>query len=341
MPKAAANSDGNNTDNKRKMTKIGTHDGSFHCDEALGCFLLQRTAAYENAEVVRSRDPEVLGTVDVVIDVGAVYEPENNRFDHHQRGFEEVFGHGFVTKLSSAGLVYKHFGREIVARVLDFPVDDPRVEKIYLKVYKSFIEAVDGIDNGVNQFESDKPARYVDNTGLSARVGKLNPAWNEDNSPATQLAQFHKAMALAGGEFEASVKYYGLSWLPARTYVEQALDGATSVHPSGGIIKLPCYCPWKEHLFELEEEKKVEPLPKYALFEDDKGNWRVQAIPLTPSSFENRRPLPTAWRGVRDQALDEVSGVEGCIFVHAAGFIGGNKTYEGALAMATKALELD
>jgi uncharacterized UPF0160 family protein len=32
------------------------------------------------------------------------------RFDHHQKEFAEVFGHGFVTKLSSAGLVYKHYG---------------------------------------------------------------------------------------------------------------------------------------------------------------------------------------------------------------------------------------
>jgi uncharacterized UPF0160 family protein len=39
--------------------------------------------------------------------VGGKYKPENQRYDHHQRGFTEVFGHGFSTKLSSAGLVYK------------------------------------------------------------------------------------------------------------------------------------------------------------------------------------------------------------------------------------------
>lgn len=190
-------------------TTIGTHDGSFHCDEALGCFLLQQTSAYSGGEIVRSRDPEVLATCDVVIDVGATYDLAKNKFDHHQKGFTEVFGFGFTTKLSSAGLVYKHFGREIVARALEFPADDARVERIYLKVYKSFIEAVDGIDNGVNAWESDKPARYVDNTGLSARVGKLNPAWNEESTPPVQLTQFHKGMALAGGEFMDAVKYYG------------------------------------------------------------------------------------------------------------------------------------
>lgn len=63
----------------------------------------------------RSRDPEAWKTVDILIDVGGEYDPSRHRYDHHQRGFFEVFGHGFSTKLSSAGLVYKHFGREIVA----------------------------------------------------------------------------------------------------------------------------------------------------------------------------------------------------------------------------------
>ena len=48
--------------------------------------------------------------LDIVVDVGGVYSPEKHRYDHHQRGFTEVFGHGGFdkTKLSSAGLVYKY-----------------------------------------------------------------------------------------------------------------------------------------------------------------------------------------------------------------------------------------
>lgn len=48
-----------------------------------------------------------MNTCDIVVDVGAVYDENLKRFDHHQRGFGEVFGHGFQTKLSSAGLIYK------------------------------------------------------------------------------------------------------------------------------------------------------------------------------------------------------------------------------------------
>ncbi len=90
---------------KRPIGKrIGTHSGSFHCDEALGCYLLsRRTAEYAGAEIVRSRDPEVLKDLDVVIDVGGVYDPARRRFDHHQRGFAETFGHGARRAAPPAG----------------------------------------------------------------------------------------------------------------------------------------------------------------------------------------------------------------------------------------------
>ena len=67
-----------NTTSKRKMVQIGTHNGTFHCDEALGCFLLQKTHRFKNAEVVRSRDQNVLKDLDIVIDVGGVYDPSTS-----------------------------------------------------------------------------------------------------------------------------------------------------------------------------------------------------------------------------------------------------------------------
>ena len=63
------------TTTKRKMVQIGTHNGTFHCDEALGCFLLQRTKRFKESEVVRSRDQEILKDLDIVIDVGGTYDP--------------------------------------------------------------------------------------------------------------------------------------------------------------------------------------------------------------------------------------------------------------------------
>lgn len=50
---------------------------------------------------------QVLDSLEAVVDVGGVYDAAACRFDHHQKGFSDVLGHGFSTKLSSAGLVYK------------------------------------------------------------------------------------------------------------------------------------------------------------------------------------------------------------------------------------------
>mmetsp|Transcript_5140 Transcript_5140/g.11186 ORF Transcript_5140/g.11186 Transcript_5140/m.11186 type:complete len:387 (+) Transcript_5140:10-1170(+) len=327
---------------KRKMVKIGTHSGSFHCDEALGCWMLRQTNKFKDAEIVRTREADVLKDMDVVIDVGGVYDESTLRFDHHQRGFDQVLGYGYNTKLSSAGLVYKHFGREVIANILGLPLDHPDLEVVYLQVYKNFIEAVDAVDNGINQWDSSEPPKYVNNTTLGARVAHLNPKWNEDSSEGVLYNQFLKAVQLTGSEFKDAVEYVGRSWLPGRTHVKAALEARHAVDPSGQIIKLETFCPWKEHLYDLEKELGVEAPILFCLYEDDREKkWRIQAVSVGPGSFENRRSMPAAWRGLRDAALSELSGIPGCVFCHASGFIGGNSTYEGVLEMARKSLTME
>ncbi|KAK6933971.1 Metal-dependent protein hydrolase [Dillenia turbinata] len=323
------------------LKHVGTHNGSFHCDEALGCFLIRLTNRFYNAEIVRTRDPQVLEMLDAVLDVGGVYDPSRDRYDHHQKGFDEVFGHGFVTKLSSAGLIYKHFGMEIVAKELNLEETHPDVHRLYIAIYKSFMEAIDAIDNGINQFDTDQPPRYVNNTHLSSRVGRLNLDWvDHDQSPEKENEAFQRAMTLAGSEFLDSVRFHAKSWLPARSIVMEHLSERHDVDPSGEIMVLKRFCPWKLHLFELEEELKINPSIKYVLYQDDRSkHWRVQAVAVSPDRFESRKPLPSPWRGLRDDELSKESGIPGCVFVHMSGFIGGNQTYDGALAMARAGLK--
>ncbi|KAI8995609.1 GAMM1 protein [Trametes punicea] len=331
---------------------IGTHNGTFHCDEALAVFLLKRTTAYANAGIKRTRDPAVLNTCDIVVDVGGVYDEKTQRFDHHQRGFEEVFGHGFETKLSSAGLVYKHFGKEIIANRLQVSQDDPKIETLWLKLYKEFIEAIDAIDNGISQYPTDLKPRYRISTDVSSRVGHFNPAWNEKFDAETVDAKFLQASAMVGTEFLDRLDYYANAWLPARSLVLEGLEKRKEVDASGRIILFEQFAPWKachtlhayiEHLFELEATLRIpdEEKPIYVLYPDETAsNWRIQAVPVAPESFESRKALPEQWRGMRDDALSQLSGVDGCIFVHASGFIGGNKTKKGVMRMANLALKM-
>ena len=64
---------------------IGTHNGTFHCDEALACYMLKLLPEYIDAKIIRTRDPEQLKSCDVVVDVGGIYNPSMHRYDHHQR----------------------------------------------------------------------------------------------------------------------------------------------------------------------------------------------------------------------------------------------------------------
>lgn len=55
-----------------------------------------------------------------------------------------------AVKLSSAGLIYAHFGKRVIASIIGEPsVESDIIASLYPVVYKSFVSEVDAIDNGV------------------------------------------------------------------------------------------------------------------------------------------------------------------------------------------------
>jgi len=324
-----------------KMT-IGTHNGSFHCDETLACSLLKLLPRYKEAEIVRSRDPSVLSNCTVVVDVGGEYDPDKLRFDHHQKSFSHSFNSldsqkKWTTKLSSAGLVYFHFGREIISLVLGTG-SDKLTEKVFDKVYENFIQEIDAIDNGISTHDGE--GRYNISTNLSSRVSHLSPNWNDEEQDFD--IGFYKAVDLTKGEFLERVNYYGKVWWAARDIVNDCIQDRFKVHKSGRVLEFAKGgVPWKEHLFELEAENNLsgDSSILYVLYTDQSGMWRIQCVPQRSGSFENRLSLPQDWRGLRDAELEKLSGISGATFVHSGGFIGGNRTREGVLEMTEAALK--
>ncbi len=347
------NIDGNNMSDFKRVKLddsisdkvIGTHSGSFQADEAMGCFLLRQLPEYRLSRIVRSRDPKILETCDIVIDVGGVYDHDKLRYDHHQRGYDERFdegkdGNGRCTKLSASGLVYRHYGKEVIKA--HYPsLSSEHLDLVYVKLYNSLLEALDAIDTGVEMSAGELV--YNDSTGLSSRVGRLNPRWNEvnENGEAPDPDErFLKASDLCGQDFVSVMTKIVESDLPAREVVEKAVLERLKTDASGEIISFPSGgLPWKGHLYELEKQHKLDKLVKFVLYTDQGGMWRVQAVTVEGTLFENRLGLPEEWRGVRDEDLEKLTNIKGCRFVHAAGFIGGNTFYEGALEMARVALQ--
>lgn len=313
----------------------------FHADEALACALLKMLPEYEDASITRTRDYAVLEEMDVVVDVGGLYEPEKHRYDHHQPTFKDSFSPQYKTLLSSAGLVYKHFGQQIIQQELGSGHNDESlVTELHDRLYRKFIEPFDAVDNGVNQYPGDIEPAYARPFDIFAQVDSLNPSWNEEG--VSTDARFAEAVALAGNAFRAVIKGTLKSWLPARTIVQTCLLACNSKDADESkILVLDTNCPWKEHLFDLEEKLGIQGKIVYAIYEDlNEKTWRIQSVPVKLDSFESRKMLPEAWRGLRDSELDAASGIEGCTFVHRSGFIGGNKTLQGVKQMAIKALSI-
>lgn len=238
--------------------KIGTHNGHFHADEALAVYMLRLLPTYANSSLVRTRDPALLETCHTVVDVGGEYDPARNRYDHHQRTFTTTFP-GRPTKLSSAGLVYMHFGKSIIAQRLQKPEDSDEVGVLWNKLYESFIEALDAHDNGISAYDPDKIAeagiekRFSDSGfTLGALVGRLNPDWNDPlpadptEAQAAEDEKFLKASKRIGEEFSLDLDYYARAWLPARAIVQEAYAKRFQFDPEGRIMVFEGQSvPWK------------------------------------------------------------------------------------------------
>ena len=188
---------GGGKEKKKKEKVIGTHDGTFHCDEVLACWMLKQVPQFKDAKIMRTHLAGKLKWCHVVVDIGGVYEPSNFRFDHHQRDFtgtmKSLAGGKGDTKLSSAGLVYLHFGKDVIAEMTGLSRDDPALQKIYNKLYSDVIEEIDARNNnGTECDHNDAPPRYHITTSLCSRVEALNPLWNAINPDVDAL--FHRAM---------------------------------------------------------------------------------------------------------------------------------------------------
>lgn len=348
----------------KNILKIGTHSGTFHADESLAVYMLRLLPKYSGAELVRTRDLDELDKCDIVVDVSGKYDGVKF-FDHHQREFDGVLGNGFNTKLSSAGLVYKHFGHQVIAAILKEDENALVVQESYKHVYKNFVEAIDANDNGISVYDSavidgingdntipyNLTERFISsNITLPSAVSRMNPMDYEFK--ASELTEnqvydmkFNKASQFIGSTFVDMVMAAGKGWYPSKEKMEKVFSNALE-SDTPRILVLDEGCNWKSHFFEIEKrlvsQGKIsgtdDTKPLYIIFPGG-DSWRVQAIGVSPGSFVSRKALPEPWRGVRDEALSKISGIEGGVFVHAGGFIGGNKTKEGALEMAKKAIE--
>eukprot|EP00825_Cyclidium_porcatum_P050704 TRINITY_DN9119_c0_g1_i1.p1 TRINITY_DN9119_c0_g1~~TRINITY_DN9119_c0_g1_i1.p1 ORF type:complete len:206 (+),score=40.73 TRINITY_DN9119_c0_g1_i1:195-812(+) len=197
--------------------------------------------------------------------------------------------------------------------------------------------SVDAIDNGINAYPPDVKPKYDNKTGLGDRVHHLNPSWNDVNQNENE--QFQKAQIIVNEELIQQVSSIIFNWYPGRPFVSEAFGQRLSYSKTGEILVLKSALAWKDHLYSVEKEQKLEGIIKFVLFPDKTEGWRVQGVNIE-NSFSLRLGLKEEWRGVQDiDKLKQISQINDIVFVHKSGFIGGAKSFENALKMAELSLQ--
>ncbi len=195
-----------------KTITIQTHDKRFHADDVGAVSLL--TSYYNQKEtkvhLIRSRNKGLLDTSDVVVDVGGIYDSTNHRYDHHQADCDETFSDSCKIPMSSIGMVWKHYGQELLQLYIqsqaDFNVIEgwtDHIESLHNDVYIKIIQEIDAHDNGVSMIDGGK-RNFWSNMYLSSIISSMNTP--DTNNEEEQMTAFEEAVGLFGQIFEIKLK---------------------------------------------------------------------------------------------------------------------------------------
>jgi uncharacterized UPF0160 family protein len=287
---------------------IATHNGNFHADDVFSIAALKNI--FPSFKLIRTRNLELIGQADIVIDVGGEYNADAGRFDHHQRGGAGERENGIP--YSSFGLIWQKYGLEICQ-------GNQEVANSVDAGLVSTIDAIDcgyaeGVTKGINQGIS-----------LSQTISMFNPTWQEDSHFDTCFNEAVNFAAHVLTRFIASAN----GGISAKEIVAKAIDDAKDPR----VIVLEKYTPWKRTVHALSDQAL------YMIYPSQSGQWRIQTVPVEPGSFEDRKPLPKEWAGLSDDALKAVTGIDDAMFCHNGLFIAGAESFESTMEMASIALQ--
>jgi len=288
------------------ITKIGTHNGTFHADEVLAISILRKL--YPEAQIIRTRELNVLETCDIVVDVAG------GRYDHHIVE-NEVRDNNIP--YAASGLVWRDFGPQIAhAHEIEF------IDRFVTSIDEKLIQAIDALDNG---YQLDKDNRIK---GISDLIHDFNPLDNDEDEDEAFLAAVEFASHILDLQIKKEV--YRHHQVDERTIVEEAYNNRYQRE----VMILNESCPWKDILLEIDQNEEV----LFVIFPDKSGEYRIQVVPKEAGKFAARKDLPEEWAGKREQELGEIVGINDAVFCHAGRFIAGAKSKESVLKMAQLAL---
>jgi len=291
---------------------VATHSGTFHADDVFACALL-RLAHNDQVVLQRSRDMAVIEAADVVFDVGGIYDPSCRRYDHHMRD-KPLRENG--EPYSSAGLVWRDFGGQVLSALLPAVTESMR-NAIQRKIHDGLIRDVDLMDNGA----------------MTPQVGHFSAVIELFNNTFVETERDENAAFDQAAEMASHVIRRAIAKASAAVMAEDQVAAAAAAASDPRIIVLETRLPWDDAVFELDLSTAL-----YVVRPAGR-DWTCSAIPPERGSFAQRKSLPEAWGGLRDQDLARLTGVQDATFCHPARFVCGAVSREGALRLAELAAD--
>jgi uncharacterized UPF0160 family protein len=124
-----------------------THAGRFHADE-IGAFVILTMAGVCD-KYERLTDLTNIPTDGIVGDIGRVYDPEKNLYDHHQAFYYRPDGGVYATM----GMIWKDYGRMAIDRQLGGHMTPEQLDEYWQYVDVNFIQAIDANDADSDYYE--------------------------------------------------------------------------------------------------------------------------------------------------------------------------------------------
>jgi uncharacterized UPF0160 family protein len=297
----------------RKKIVVAIHSGDFHADDVFACATLSLWAERNDSKlkIIRTRDADIIKKADMVVDVGNVYELATNRFDHHQRGGAGKRENG--VPYASFGLVWKKYGKEIC-----------KTQEIAERIDKSIVMPIDARDNGVNISKTNE-LNLVDYR-MSNALSSFNITLQEDKKLADR--QFEKALY-----FAKEILLREIAWAEVLDLGEGETIRIIKEQDEPEILILENKVEWHE---AVSKNKKI----KFVVYPRSDKSWNIQAARDDLEDYNSDRiKFPKNWYGLRDEDLEEISGIKDTIFCADGGWFAVAKTKEGVIEMANKALQ--
>lgn len=294
---------------------LTTHAGGFHSDDIFACATLELLldARGESYTVMRSLDEKIFETSDYVFDIGGVYDPQKNRFDHHQREGAGKRENGIP--YATFGLVWKEYG-EVVCQN----------KEVALTIDRQIVQPIDANDNGLDVFttviDGVSPVTFQD------IVGFYTPG--EDATENDYYTAFLTLVSLA------------------KTILSKAITKAQKQSEVNAHLKeLYEHAEEKRILvtdrkygrFALTMAALYLPEVLYVIYPSKRGGFDVVATRVGIGGMESKKPFPEAWAGARETELQTITGVKTARFCHNARFLCGAGTKEDAMLLAELAIK--